>query len=661
VTCPKDIRTAGTTEAKVGNRFSHFSNRTPKYSIWGNDILQITWLFVFDAIIILPMGSSFSIFGITPTLSSCSSDNLHNKGSKSRFETKQNKNNFTDTRCSSSEKARSEQGIEKSRIGHSSSDNLSGKKKTPDQLELLRAHSMTEKSAILPLILNSACMKEPFQKTNTQEIESAHLLPEKTTSTPPHEQVEDCENTLEPGLTHLHQLKRMRSSPSKIKSFSERECKSKEMNNTESSASTLGTCALSNMLCNQNRAKETDLPIFDLGTGNEEGKKHECCIKVTPQFYPLYHGHELGTFHHSFPYCTLEPRLVAGSNFQNHMVAPLNEHGHHASNEVLLQMQHHMAPNGVYNPSLSYPSSNGARAVPVIYDELENSWLASSSTSAQMPSLWTTNHLNQAKGKNSIKRTSAKSLVDGVFNVVSRSSSKWKANEIQENQESSKESPISPPTKTTDKHGVAKNGSLLKRSLKSRAAHQARIASPPSENESLVDITNKPRGASHSGKSRSSLDSNEPTVGTVKIIQGFKVTMVDEENKVFIIDLVSPETCKLLRRLADDHCAQAEASGNVAGSWRTLYTYSKMDLPCCEVLDLMNISNNIMAKVISIVGEIFGDPSGAKKLHPRSWKEPHLLKYQAIEGFPLHTGICEHYDGKSDNCQRCDSCQTETN
>ena len=592
------------------------------------------------------MGSSFSIFGITSTLSSSSSDNLHNKGTKSRFETKQNKSNFTATRRFSSEKARSEQGIEKARIRQSSADKLNGKKKTPDQLELLGTPSMTKKSATLPLISKSACMKEPSQKTNTQEIESAHLLPEKITSTPPHEQVEDCGKTLEPGLAHLHQLKRMCSSSSKNKSFSERECKSKERNKTEDSASTLGTFALSCIFCNQNRGKVTNLPTFVLEAGNEEGKNKECCNKATPQFYPLYHGHELGTFHHSYPYCTLQPRLLAGTNFQNHMVAPLTEHGHHVSNEVLLPMQHHMAPNGMYHPSFSYPFSNGARAVPVSYDELENSWIASSSISTQLRSSRASNTSNQAKGKNSIKRTGAKNLVDGVFNVVSRNSSKWKANETQETQESSKEHPISPPAKTTDKHVVAKNESLLKRSLKSRAAHQARIASPPSDNESLVDITNKPRGASHSGKSRSSLDSNEPTVGTVKIIQGFKVTIVDEENKVFVIDLVSPETCKLLRRLADDHCAQAEASGNVAGSWRTLYTYSKMDLPCCEVLDLMNISNNIMTKVISIVGEIFGDPNGAKKLHPRSWKEPHLLKYQAIEGFPLHTGICEHYDGK---------------
>jgi len=33
------------------------------------------------------------------------------------------------------------------------------------------------------------------------------------------------------------------------------------------------------------------------------------------------------------------------------------------------------------------------------------------------------------------------------------------------------------------------------------------------------------------------------------------------------------------------------------------------------------------------------------KLRPRSWKEPHLLLYQALDEKPHHTGIEMHYDG----------------
>ena len=165
---------------------------------------------------------------------------------------------------------------------------------------------------------------------------------------------------------------------------------------------------------------------------------------------------------------------------------------------------------------------------------------------------------------------------------------------------------------------------------------------------SLVDMTNKPRDTTRLTTTKAaSISSTESSSPAVRVIHGFKVTAADEEYKVFIIDLVSPETCGLIRRLADEHCAQAEASGNSAASWRCLYTYTKMDLPCCEVKELVGIINTIMAKVIKIVGEIFEDPEGASKLRPRSWKEPHLLKYQAVDGFPRHTGICEHYDGKS--------------
>jgi len=53
-----------------------------------------------------------------------------------------------------------------------------------------------------------------------------------------------------------------------------------------------------------------------------------------------------------------------------------------------------------------------------------------------------------------------------------------------------------------------------------------------------------------------------------------------------------------------------------------------------------------MKKIIRIVGDLYCNPKGASGLRPRSWKEPHLLKYQKVEGKMPHLGICEHYDGE---------------
>ena len=69
-----------------------------------------------------------------------------------------------------------------------------------------------------------------------------------------------------------------------------------------------------------------------------------------------------------------------------------------------------------------------------------------------------------------------------------------------------------------------------------------------------------------------------------------------------------------------------------------------MDLPCCEVPALQTMMQQISKKVMSVIGNTI-DPKAAKALQPRSWKEPHLLRYQKVEGLPEHTGIKFHYDG----------------
>jgi len=50
-------------------------------------------------------------------------------------------------------------------------------------------------------------------------------------------------------------------------------------------------------------------------------------------------------------------------------------------------------------------------------------------------------------------------------------------------------------------------------------------------------------------------------------------------------------------------------------------------------------TDNILYDVKKIVGVIFGMRREAMRLRPRSWKEPHLLLYQALDGMPHHTGI----------------------
>ena len=175
---------------------------------------------------------------------------------------------------------------------------------------------------------------------------------------------------------------------------------------------------------------------------------------------------------------------------------------------------------------------------------------------------------------------------------------------------------------------------------KQRAAHQAAAVSKNSPKSSSPP---RSRGLLSSIKTQGRGSSPPPTV---RRINGKKVTMIDEKQKVFIIDLLSPETCDLVRRMADDHVRQIQKSGNHTATWRTLYTYTKQDLPCTEVKDLTTkVTDIIMREVKTIVGELFGKPREAAKLRPRSWKEPHLLLYQKVKGRPLHTGVEMHYDG----------------
>jgi hypothetical protein len=109
-----------------------------------------------------------------------------------------------------------------------------------------------------------------------------------------------------------------------------------------------------------------------------------------------------------------------------------------------------------------------------------------------------------------------------------------------------------------------------------------------------------------------------------------QVTVIDWESKVFVVDMVRKEICDLIIQFTDDHVRRLEAHGRLDLSWRTLYTYTKMDIPCCEVPGLTLIMDGVMSNVKAVIGHVFGRPRAASFLEPRSWKEPHLLKYQKL-------------------------------
>ena len=94
--------------------------------------------------------------------------------------------------------------------------------------------------------------------------------------------------------------------------------------------------------------------------------------------------------------------------------------------------------------------------------------------------------------------------------------------------------------------------------------------------------------------------------------------------------MVQNEICDMVRYYTDRHVQYLESHGRSDMAWRTLYTYTKMDIPCCEVPGLTPIVQDVIEKVKAVIGFIFGEPRLASLLAPRSWKEPHLLKYQQL-------------------------------
>jgi hypothetical protein len=76
-------------------------------------------------------------------------------------------------------------------------------------------------------------------------------------------------------------------------------------------------------------------------------------------------------------------------------------------------------------------------------------------------------------------------------------------------------------------------------------------------------------------------------------------------------------------------------------TYRTLYTYSKLDVPCCEIVGLEPFMQQISTTIKHLLAHVLGEPE-AVELAPRSWQEPHILLYDYTLG---HTGIPMHHDG----------------
>jgi hypothetical protein len=125
------------------------------------------------------------------------------------------------------------------------------------------------------------------------------------------------------------------------------------------------------------------------------------------------------------------------------------------------------------------------------------------------------------------------------------------------------------------------------------------------------------------------------------------VEIIDWTSKVLVIDLVPPAVCRLLRSTITQHCLTQQRNGQV--TWRTLYTYTKRDLPCCEIAKVNEIAQQLIDTINGLLSLLFGhhndddhhnnnndDDHNNKNmivLRPRSWKEPHFLRYEHADNY----------------------------
>ena len=122
-----------------------------------------------------------------------------------------------------------------------------------------------------------------------------------------------------------------------------------------------------------------------------------------------------------------------------------------------------------------------------------------------------------------------------------------------------------------------------------------------------------------------------------------KITALSTALKIFVVDLLSEDECNWILHHTEQHVVNSVPTGTE--TWRKLFTHTQFDLPCCEVLPLRPMTNELLIQIRKIIGDLFKARRGASRLAPRSWKEPHLLRYQKVAGKPEHTGMIMHFDG----------------
>lgn len=121
------------------------------------------------------------------------------------------------------------------------------------------------------------------------------------------------------------------------------------------------------------------------------------------------------------------------------------------------------------------------------------------------------------------------------------------------------------------------------------------------------------------------------------------ITVLSAELKIFVVDLLSEQECDWILHHTEQHVENSVHLGTE--TWRKLFTHTQFDLPCCEVLPLRPMTNQLLIHIRQIIGHLFKARRAASRLAPRSWKEPHLLRYQKVPGKPEHTGMIMHFDG----------------
>ncbi|GKY92820.1 hypothetical protein MPSEU_000251600 [Mayamaea pseudoterrestris] len=122
---------------------------------------------------------------------------------------------------------------------------------------------------------------------------------------------------------------------------------------------------------------------------------------------------------------------------------------------------------------------------------------------------------------------------------------------------------------------------------------------------------------------------------------GFKITVVSEQLKIYVVNLLSPRGCECIRRAMQKHVNHLQAMGHSDMGFRAIYTYSKMDIPCCEITEIVPFMSLVGTTINQILAHVLDDPK-AITLAPRDWKEPHMLLYDFDNE---HTGIKMHHDG----------------